>query len=324
MTVVATRDDRTMDERSRDMTITPPSGSGNTNALVAWAEKLAAAHRIAVVLCNTSFVPAAFRGKPEEGAAAILYGDELGFSPMSSLQGLFVIGGKPSMYARQMVALLISRGHEVWTVEKGDESVTVAGRRRGSAHVVTETWTPARARKAGYTSNKKYDSDPQAMLYARAAADVCRQVAPDVLAGIAYTVEEMDVIEGGVLRSTPAPVVAKPAGMAALRAAASAPEPEPKRDRELVAHEPSDSEETGEAISDRQRRAMFALFTGAGFETDARSPEGKAARLGYISAVVGREVESSNDLTAVEASRVIDALRGDADERNTQASESDQ
>lgn len=299
-TDLTTPDDRTMDERARDMTITPPSGSGNTNALVVWAEKLTAAHRIAVALCNTSFVPAAFRGKPEEGAAAILYGDELGFSPMASLQGLFVIGGKPSMYARQMVALLISRGHEVWTVEKDDESVTVAGRRRGSAHVVTETWTPARARKAGYTSNKKYDSDPQAMLYARAAADVCRQVAPDVLAGIAYTVEEMEVVPSTVVQQEYA--VVKPTGTAALRAAVGqqAEQPDPAQP------------ETGEGITDQQRRAMFAAFTDAGFVTDARSPDGRAARLDYIALVIGERVESTNDLTAAQASRVIDALKADA------------
>ena len=324
MTVVATRDDRTMDERSRDMTIPAQPEDPTGGRLVAWAEGLAAASRIGTALCATSFVPAHFRGKPNEAAAAILYGDEIGFTPTQALQNLYVINGKPALYARAMVALVQSKGHSVWTVSKADDAVTVAGQRRGSEHVVTETWDTARAQRAGYASNKKYQTDPQAMLYARAASDVCRQVAADALAGIGYSVEEMDVIEGGVLRSTPAPVVAKPAGMAALRAAASAPEPEPKRDRELVAHEPSDSEETGEAISDRQRRAMFALFTEAGFETDARSPEGKAARLGYISAVVRREVESSSDLTTVEASRVIDALRGDADERNTQTSESDQ
>ena len=302
-TDLTTPDDRTMDERARDMTITPPSGSGNTNALVVWAEKLTAAHRIAVALCNTSFVPAAFRGKPEEGAAAILYGDELGFSPMASLQGLFVIGGKPSMYARQMVALLISRGHEVWTVEKDDESVTVAGRRRGSAHVVTETWTPARARKAGYTSNPKYNSDPQAMLYARAAADVCRQVAPDVLAGIAYTVEEMEVVPSTVVQQEYA--VVKPTGTAALRAAVGqqAEQPDPAQP------------ETGEGITDQQRRAMFAAFTDAGFVTDARSPDGRAARLDYIALVIGERVESTNDLTAAQASRVIDALKADAQAR---------
>ena len=171
----------------------PAIGDPTGGRLVAWAEGLAAAHRIGTALCQTSFVPQQFRGKPEEAAAAILYGDEIGFTPTQALQNIYVISGKPSMYARSMVALLMSHGHDVWTVEKTDAKVTVAGRRKGSTHTVEETWTTARASKAGYTNNKKYQTDPQAMLYARAASDVCRQVAPDSLAGIAYTVEEMEL-----------------------------------------------------------------------------------------------------------------------------------
>src|SRR5690348_8136161 len=156
---------------------TDPTGG----RLVAWAEGLAAAHRIGSALCQTSFVPTHFRGKPEEAAAAILYGDEIGFTPTQSVQNLYVISGKPALYARSMVALVLSKGHEVWTVEKSDAKVTVAGKRKGSSHVIEETWTPGRAQKAGYSNNKKYQTDPQAMLYARAAADVCRQIAPDAL-----------------------------------------------------------------------------------------------------------------------------------------------
>ena len=54
--------------------------------LVAWAAALHAAHQIGTALCQTSFVPTAFRGKPEEAAAMILYGDELGLTPGTSLQ----------------------------------------------------------------------------------------------------------------------------------------------------------------------------------------------------------------------------------------------
>ena len=47
---------------------TDPTGG----RLIAWADGLAAAHRIGSALCQTAFVPASFRGKPEEAAAAIL------------------------------------------------------------------------------------------------------------------------------------------------------------------------------------------------------------------------------------------------------------
>lgn len=72
-------------------------------------------------------------------------------------------------------------------------------------------------------------------------------------------------------------------------------------------------------ITDTQRRAMFASFSDAGFDTDARSAEGKTARLDYIAKVIGRQIDSTNDLSQAEASEVIDALKtdaqqGDADE----------
>ena len=63
---------------------TPPAYVDPTGGrLIAWADGLAAAHRIGSALCQTAFVPAAFRGKPEDAAAAILYGDEIGLTPFS-------------------------------------------------------------------------------------------------------------------------------------------------------------------------------------------------------------------------------------------------
>ena len=276
----------------------PGVGDPTGGRLVAWAEGLAAAHRIGTALCQTSFVPQQFRGKPEEAAAAILYGDEIGFTPTQALQNIYVISGKPSMYARSMVALLLSHGHEVWTVEKTDAKVTVAGRRKGSTHVIEETWTTARANKAGYTNNKKYQTDPQAMLYARAASDVCRQVAPDSLAGIAYTVEEMEL-------DAPAPTTRVSRAKAA---APATPEPEFEMTAETVAKAeptPEPEPEVEERITPAQSKAMHASFNEAGI-TD-RDP-----RLKYTALIVGRPITSSNDLTKAEASRVIEALKQDA------------
>jgi hypothetical protein len=276
-------------------TFSDPTGG----RLVAWAEGLAAAHRIGAALCQTSFVPQQFRGKPEEAAAAILYGDEIGFTPTQSLQNIYVISGKPSMYARSMVALLMSHGHEVWTVEKTDAKVTVAGRRKGSSHTIEETWTTARASKAGYTNNKKYQTDPQAMLYARAASDVCRQVAPDSLAGIAYTVEEMELDAPAptvrVSRAKPQPAPIPEPDLEHIEATPVTPEP----DIEPPVEEPAD------LITQAQSKALHASFNDAGV-TD------RDARLDYCRNLIGREITTSSELTKAEASRVIDALKQDA------------
>lgn len=160
--------------------------------LMRQAEAMSAAHKLATVLCNTQMVPQTFRGKPDDGAAAILYGAEVGLKPQQALQQVFVVHGQPAIYARTMVALLKAKGYRFETLESTDESVTVQGTSpRGE--VETATWTIQRAHKAGYTSNKKYQSDPQAMLYAKAASEVSRKLAPDVLLGIKYTAEDLEL-----------------------------------------------------------------------------------------------------------------------------------
>ena len=288
-----------------DLTIyeAPHAADPTGGRLVAWAASLKAAHQIGAALCNTSFVPATFKGKPEEAAAAILFGDEIGLTPTQSLQSVYVISGKPALYARAMVAIVLAAGHEVETVDKTDAKVSVRGRRRGSENWTVETWTTARAQKAGYTNNKKYATDPTAMLYARAASDLCRQIAPDALAGIGYTVEELEIAEPTKVAITRTD---KPAPTKVSR---KAPEPvEPTFDEPVVdvtdAEDITDAEVVEDAepmITDAQLRKMGAAMGDVGIKD-------RAARLSYVSGVVGHEVGSSKDLTKHEASVVIDAL----------------
>lgn len=264
--------------------------------LVAWASSLKAAHQIGAALCNTSFVPATFKGKPEEAAAAILFGDEIGLTPTQALQSVYVISGKPALYARAMVAIVLAAGHEIETVEKSDTVVSIRGRRRGSEQWTTETWTLARAQKAGYVNNKKYQTDPQSMLYSRAASDICRQIAPDALAGIGYTVEELEAEQA-------------PGKVTITRGDKTAPV---KRAEVEASPELSVDHETGEIvdaevveevalINDAQMRKMRALLGNVGMKD-------REVVLKYVRGIVGHDVESSKALTKDEASKVIEAL----------------
>lgn len=155
-----------------------------------------AASRLAGALCSTAMVPKQYQGKPDDGAAAILYGAELGMNPIQSLQNVMVINGKPGVEARTMVALLKTKGYRVETVEQSDTKVTVRGV-APDGHEETSTWTIDRAAQAGYTSNALYKKIPAQMLWAKAATEVCRKIAPDVLLGIAYSTEELR-LEGAV------------------------------------------------------------------------------------------------------------------------------
>lgn len=238
---------------------TPTTSEDGLELLQRQADAMSAAHKLATVLCNTAMVPTSFRGKPDDGAAAILYGAELGLQPQQALQQVFVVHGQPAIYARTMVALLKAKGYLFETVESTDQSVTVTGT-APSGEQETATWTIARAEKAGYTRNTKYKTDPQAMLYAKAASEVCRRLAPDVLLGIRYTAEDLEL--------EPAPVRARArrADRPATRPLAerlSAPggqEPAEAVDVDAMAEEAAsaDSMEALTAVHDRARTALGA------------------------------------------------------------------
>jgi hypothetical protein len=310
-------------DTTRDLapaTVTDPTGG----RLVAWAQGLQAAHQIGSALCRTSFVPKVFQGKPEEAAAAILFGDEIGLTPTQALRSVHVISGTPGLYSRAMVALVQSNGHEVWTELDTPAKVIVRGRRKGSSRVEESEWTYDRARKAGYTSNKKYETDPQAMLYARASADVCRKIAADVLAGVAYTVEEMELEEQATV------TVKRETTPTARRTAKRAePKPEPRQAEEPEFDEPEVEEQP------RQSAYSAAGNRPAGDDLAATAKQiGEVGRLctelgltdrdeavRVVSSLIGRPIKSRTELTKAEGHIVIDALQADLDAREQPADE---
>ncbi|MGH3475331.1 MAG: recombinase RecT [Nocardioidaceae bacterium] len=267
------------------------------------------AHALATAICKTAMVPDHFRGKPDETAAAILYGASLGLDPMQSLKAVYVVYGNAAMYARSMAGLVVAAGHEIWTVEAGPTRVVVSGRRKGEETIETGDWTIERAAIAGYVptkdpatgkwktnekgkviGNEKYLTDPQAMLRAKATAEVCRIIAPDVLAGV-YSVEErqMEYVEAEVVSTT------RPSrGLAGVLPAAS--EEKPAAKEKPAAESPLLNPRSSLA------KRMFAALGEAGITA-------KDDRLDYCSGQVGREVKTSSELTDVEAEAIIASLQ---------------
>lgn len=321
-------------ERYNDTTtdlVTPGITDPTGGRLVAWARGLQAAHQIGSALCRTSFVPKAFQGKPEEAAAAILFGDELGMSPTQALRSVHVINGTPGLYAKAMVALVQSRGHQVWTELDTPAKVIVRGQRRGSSRIEESEWTVDRARRAGYTSNKKYETDPQAMLYARAASDVCRKIAADVLAGVAFTVEEMELEEASAatvtVRRDDAPK------RTAKRAQAPAPQPEePDLDDAGMPEWATKTMQDPDAPANaKPRRSAYSVAGNRPAGDDQPATPKQVAEVGrlctelgltdrdeavrVVSSLIGRDIKSRKDLRFGEASTVIDSFRADVDAR---------
>lgn len=149
------------------------------------------AWKLAEKIAGTDFVPTALRGKPEAVLACILAGHEAGISPMQALAKIHIIEGRPAMAAELMRALVLQHGHELNYDEVSTTSVTASGRRRGSERWTKVTWTLDDAKRGGLDAKTNWRRWPRAMLIARATAELCRMIFPDVLAGISHTVEEL-------------------------------------------------------------------------------------------------------------------------------------
>jgi hypothetical protein len=144
--------------------------------------------KLAEIICQSPFVPDGLRGSVPATAAAILTGRELGIPPMTSLANIHVIHGKPGLSALVMRALVLSKGHEWQDVDVTNTRVVVKGRRKGAAEWTTASFSTADAA----TARLQLGGYPQDKLYARASARLARRAFADVIAGMPYSIEELE------------------------------------------------------------------------------------------------------------------------------------
>ena len=294
-----------------------PQGSA-VNTLEGWAQELDAAFRLSQMVCQTAFAPQHFRGKPEEAATAMLYGHTIGLPPMVAIKSIYVVHGTPAIYAKTMYAIALAAGHQIERVHATEQSVKFRCRRKGAQQWQDVEWTIERARQAGYTSNKQYQSNPIGMLGAKCMAEAANLVAADALAGMA-SVEEVQLgdVDGAVpgVEDTPAPapseskrtVKRKPRGKAPEPQAPDlppAPEPEP---------EPEGDGETAEAedtpvMSDRaQWDQASAAMESIGI-TD-KQDKATEMRRWLDEQGITRQIKDMRDMTADEVDGFISYLR---------------
>lgn len=296
--------------------------------LAEWVAAADQAHALVARLVDTPFLPDSYRPRMDpratqeqigraraqavaNGTAAVLQGISLGLDPLTALQQIYVVHGRPGMYTEIKVALVVSRGHEVWVEDLSDSRAVVCGRRAGSEHQERVVVTMDQARKAGWTSNQAYAKTPQDMLYARAAGRVCDRIAPDVLMGIASIEEIRDTIQataGTGLRTVQPPrrraaiPAAQPVEEPPLEDEAAKPEPGPamgEAEMEMVGPETARLEPA--MITPAQSRKLHAALRDSG-RAD------RDAGLVYIAGIIDRQITSTKELSRDEASRVIEAL----------------
>ena len=130
---------------------------------------------------------------PEAAFAIMLKGREIGMPVMASLSGIYIIGGKASLYADAMLGL-VYRDHgdnAIIVTKTTDKECVIVYKRQGWKDTQTHTYTMDMAVKAKITTgNVNWELRPANMLRARCISEVCRMAFADSIAGL-YTVEEM-------------------------------------------------------------------------------------------------------------------------------------
>lgn len=132
-----------------------------------------------------------------QGIVKVMYGQELGLSPMVAMTQIDVVEGRPAPSAALVLALIEKHDDYDYEVEESTPEVarlafyriTTGGDRvlRGTA-----SFTIQDAQRAGLASRKNWQSYPEDMLFNRAVTRGARRYCPGLFQGIAaYTPEEL-------------------------------------------------------------------------------------------------------------------------------------
>lgn len=124
-------------------------------------------------------------------ATKIMAGQEMGYGPFASVNGIHVIKGKPTLSANLMAAAVKAHPKYDYRVrEMSDKNVTIEFFESGDS-LGLSSFSIQEATKAGTQNIDKY---PRNMLFARAMSNGVKWYCPDVFNGnTVYTPEEFDV-----------------------------------------------------------------------------------------------------------------------------------
>lgn len=293
--------------------------------------------KVANVIFDTPFVPDGLRGSAPAVAAAILAGREMGLGPMTSLQHIHVIKGKPGQSALLMRGLIQAAGHKWQDGDVTDTRAVVRGCRKGESEWLEVTFTADQAKRAGIDLGKY----PQDKLYARATSRLARRKFADVIMGMPYSADELEDGDDGeaeqpatappaapprtAQRRGRAPQNVPPADSATPPAQAAPPVPpaggtplpplpgEDEPDPTAGPQEATGSPPSGSAgdepahASTGQVGIIRSHFKRLGYSEEPKDTAERLARTGQLAGIDGL-IGSTKDLDEVQARTVMDTL----------------
>jgi hypothetical protein len=150
------------------------------------------------MLANSSMVPKAYQGKPQDILVCVQWGYEMGLAPMQALQNIAVINGKPSVYGDTALALVQASPvcedvQEYFEDEGTPNPVAVCVAKRKNRSPVTVRFSVEDARRAGLWGKQgPWQAYPKRMMQMRARGFALRDAFPDVLKGLITAEEAQD------------------------------------------------------------------------------------------------------------------------------------
>jgi len=134
---------------------------------------------------------------PADAYFAVMIGQDLGLSPAASLQNIYNVNGRPSLYADMKLALVKRHpeyaGCEI-TADAKQATVTLHRKNaNGVIDTVISTFTIQDAERAKLTNKDNWKMYPQRMLKARALSYACNDLFPDAMVGLMSVEEAKDI-----------------------------------------------------------------------------------------------------------------------------------
>lgn len=133
-----------------------------------------------------------------QAVVKVLAGAELGFGPIQSMTGVFIVKGRVTLSANLVAAAIKRhpaydyrvRQHTADVCEVEFFGPTTSGTGRESLGSVE--FSMDMAKRAGLANGENWRKYPEAMLFARAITSGARYLAPDVFGSPIYTPDELD------------------------------------------------------------------------------------------------------------------------------------
>jgi hypothetical protein len=126
-----------------------------------------------------------------QAVVKVLAGRELGFGPITSMTGVYIVKGKVTLSANLIAAAIKRSGRYNYRfVSHNDRECVLEFFEQGQS-VGKSGFTIEEAQRAGLTINSTWKSYPRNMLFARALSNGAKWFCPDVFGGPIYTPDEL-------------------------------------------------------------------------------------------------------------------------------------